>query len=631
MSFYASHHDEGAADHMDGPAPPGAAAAEIRSSLVAFLLQQWSWGLMSASLAQQICMHAKSDIEKMSGLPCTCAQLNAVAAIGTSGRHANNAKRDLLRLVQDMTHITPTTVPIPVNNSRGTNAAMSKLTVLLPHVLFSQMFNNYLKAFVAKVCASRDALQTWWTSQERNPQLHGHPLHQRVGFERRAVPLRLHGDGVAITGIGKNWAQNATIFSWCSFLAQGVSQNFNWHIWSVYDIVSSYDADTHTRDCFWRILCWSLRWLWLGLWPDADWNGVAFTKSEDIDRALTPLAGPADDFLFGVVWGELADLEYHWKEMGLNNYNSVDPCFCCPANLVPGRMNTNEFRLEHADWVTRVYTKDDWRDSPYNTHAFFSLPGVSILTACVDFMHTKYLGVDGYFYASVLVVLVYHVLPQDPQTNLNIVWKYLQAECKSMQTGTSIRRLLLSTFSNKLNPHGSMPNFKAKAAVMKGLARPLASTFRHFAKVVAALPAIQITQICMALDASATLDEIIDDNPDAYVFDDATYASFKEAGFKYMVLFNALGRFYSEVHRPALKLFNITIKAHLLCHCVLQAEFVNPRLGWCFYGEDFMQKMRKLLQVCAHSNGPRQAMNEVHARYRCALHVLFHEIAAGHK
>jgi hypothetical protein len=294
-------------------------------------------------------------------------------------------------------------------------------------------------------------------------------------------------------------------------------------------------------------------------------------------------------------------------------------------------MNTNEFRVDEAEWIGRVYTKDDWLTSVYNVHALFSVPGVTILTASVDFMHTKYIGVDAYFYASVLTLLCYYVLPQDAQTNLNRVWKVLHANCKRPESRNGLRRLLLSTFSNKTHPFSNMPCFKAKAAAMKGLAGPLLITFKHFARECPALPSTQLTQIMMALESSHKLDTIIDDYKEEYVYPAAVYAEFKGAGFRYMVLFNALGRYYSEVHEPAMKLFDVTIKAHMLCHCVLQAEFVNPRLGWCYYGEDFMQKMHKLLQCCCLSNAHVGAMNESLLRYSVALHILFTEIAEGYK
>ena len=125
------------------------------------------------------------------------------------------------------------------------------------------------------------------------------------------------------------------------------------------------------------------------------------------------------------------------------------------------------------------------------------------------------------------------------------------------------------------------------------------------------------------------MDEIIDDHKEVNKFGATVYATFKDAGFKYMILFNALGKYYSEEHVPAMKLFDVTIKAHMLLHCILQAEFINPRIGWCYYGEDFMQKVQTLLKVFFLSNTPSRAMNETASRYSVALPLLFTEIYEG--
>ena len=604
----------------------GEASMEIRSSLVGYLLSLWSWGLISTPMVQAIAKHAKADIEKITGQMCPCEQINVVAGLGGDGSYAGNMKRDLVRYLSDLSHVETTLVDIPVCDSSGANPRWSKLKVLLPHVLFANMFNNYPKAFASKICRGPTQLQSWWKSMRGNPQLVGHPLLARTGFARRAIPIRLHGDGVAITGVGKSWAKTATVHSWCSMLASGASQKFNWHIWSCFSVIMS--EELATRTVFWKILCWSLYWLYLGLWPDRDWNGVLLTGVIDVARALQPLAGGPDDFFFCVVFGLLADLEHFWKEYGLNSYNSNDPCFCCPARNTPGPMSTNEMRPDVAAWVSNLYTKEQWIDSEYNRHEIFSLPGVTILTCCVDLMHTKYLGVDSYFNASVLVLLVYYVLPHSPTQNLNTVWKSLKRNMIATKSTSTLQRLTLSMFSKK-NYESNMPFCKSKASAMKGLARALLITFSELARIVPALPETQLHQIKLALRYSAIVDEIIDDHKEVNKFGATVYATFKDAGFKYMILFNALGKYYSEEHVPAMKLFDVTIKAHMLLHCILQAEFINPRIGWCYYGEDFMQKVQMLLQVSCLSNAPSKAMNEMGLRYSIALHLLFTEIHEG--
>ena len=42
-------------------------------------------------------------------------------------------------------------------------------------------------------------------------------------------------------------------------------------------------------------------------------------------------------------------------------------------------------------------------------------------------------------------------------------------------------------------------------------------------------------------------------------------------------------------------LFNFTIKSHYLAHIALSSRYINPRLAWCYAGEDFMQKVKTIV------------------------------------
>jgi hypothetical protein len=52
----------------------------------------------------------------------------------------------------------------------------------------------------------------------------------------------------------------------------------------------------------------------------------------------------------------------------------------------------------------------------------FSLPGVTALAVAYDYMHCKYLGVDGYLFGSVFWLLCFQILPGTPKENLAQVW-----------------------------------------------------------------------------------------------------------------------------------------------------------------------------------------------------------------
>ena len=66
--------------------------------------------------------------------------------------------------------------------------------------------------------------------------IQGHPVRNLPNFRRRAIPLSLHGDGVPVTGVGKSWGESMDIYSWNSLLGSGSTLQFNFYIWSIFQV-----------------------------------------------------------------------------------------------------------------------------------------------------------------------------------------------------------------------------------------------------------------------------------------------------------------------------------------------------------------------------------------------------------
>ena len=47
-----------------------------------------------------------------------------------------------------------------------------------------------------------------------------------------------------------------------------------------------------------------------------------------------------------------------------------------------------------------------------------------------------------------------------------------------------------------------------------------------------------------------------------------------------------------------LPLIAITLQLHYMLHGARATKFLNPRLSWCFQGDDYMQHMRVLAHSC---------------------------------
>ena len=93
-----------------------------------------------------------------------------------------------------------------------------------------------------------------------------------------------------------------------------------------------------------------------------------------------------------------------------------------------------------------------------------------------------------------------------------------------------------------------------------------------------------------------------------------------------MLLFNALGSYYADLVGDAKRLFNVTIKAHYVIHCVLDAEHINPRLTWCYAGEDMMFRVRRLLATCTYNTLTSESIRKFVQKYVFGVHLLHVEI-----
>ena len=82
-------------------------------------------------------------------------------------------------------------------------------------------------------------------------------------------------------------------------------------------------------------------------------------------------------------------------------------CSVCPA-AIHGHSYTDV--NEDSSWVTRLYSEGAFKLKFPNRCAILDVSGVSHMALASDNMHNKYLGMDMYYAASMLYLLVYVML-----------------------------------------------------------------------------------------------------------------------------------------------------------------------------------------------------------------------------
>ena len=142
--------------------------------------------------------------------------------------------------------------------------------------------------------------------------------------------------------------------------------------------------------------------------------------------------------------------------------------------------------------------------------ALFTLPGVSILNFMCDLMHNKHLGVDRYYFGSVLFILCYMLLPNSAAANLAEVMGKIRAHRLGSRT---FRRLKLSMFCDLGHPFNSDPRLKGQAGELRHFGRVLIDVWSSYMDVNDFLH----RSIRLGLKHSVRMEDILDENKGALV------------------------------------------------------------------------------------------------------------------
>ena len=82
-----------------------------------------------------------------------------------------------------------------------------------------------------------------------------------------------------------------------------------------------------------------------------------------------------------------------------------------------------------------------------------------------------------------------------------------------------------------------------------------------------------------------------------------------------------LGSHFHNLRSEQSRLFNFTVKNHILEHIGADAAVVNPALVWGYPSEDFLMKVRKMVQSSIHGSGPLRAQNVMMFKYAHGLQL----------
>ncbi|CAE7578117.1 unnamed protein product [Symbiodinium sp. CCMP2592] len=487
--------------------------------------------------------------------------------------------------------------------------------ILLPHEMFSALFRSYGPAFRSHILPRPEELNNFWTKVAGHPALEGHDVLSREDRFTKAIPIGVHGDDCPVSGLGKCWVSKLSTMSWYSFM--GTDSRTKEKLMWIYSCPEKYrlnKSDQHepTLDTFFRILAWSLTWLYRGKWPDRDFNGAKYkTGTLEHKRALTPLAGG----LYCVLLGITGDLDWFAAVLKLPHFaSSKGPCCLCKAQA-KGPLTFTNFRA-NAPWRDTVWKATDWIADPNRSqNPIFGVPSTSCHVVALDLMHCKHLGTDMYMFASVIYLLCHHILPHEPQENLRVVWQKLKESYVKLGISAGQRFRALTKTSMYTRKTG-YPKLRGKAYECRYLVRPLLETWNHFRN-----PRLHVhQQITLMLKQNMLMERVLSENKAALQFPAEAAEAFRKATTNMLLLYAAVATHFANA---GIQVFDVTSKFHMLQHIADYCEYLSPRLVWCFSGEDMMRHTQKLAQACSRGVGPCMVVGKMSRKYRLALHLQF--------
>ena len=171
------------------------------------------------------------------------------------GEISRNIKRDLLSKLPPPSFST-TWAKLPVKAAFKKEIAITQIVnvpVLLPHEAFQKVWES--GSFQRTMCAGPHVLESFWEGISDHPAVRFHPVRKIDGFERRAVPLLLHGDGAAVTQQIGSGSKSCLFLSWKSMVGNSKdTKDAHILIGAIWSHLCVSTSHVNTSKSFWKVV-----------------------------------------------------------------------------------------------------------------------------------------------------------------------------------------------------------------------------------------------------------------------------------------------------------------------------------------------------------------------------------------
>ena len=257
------------------------------SPLGSYLLELVAWRQISPASLQKISKKAVAEIEEVISFlrpdddagdlaKALAPTLHVFSNLGTGGMHESNIGRELvLKIGPPKIPVSSFNVPLVMPGKQTPENFSQK--AIWPHTMVHSIYHNAKDTFSKRICPGGDRLEAFWESQKDHPNFPVlcRMLAHRPGWKRLAIPIKVYGDGVPITGVGKSWAKSTNTYTSSSQVGTGKSVEMVYLIWTCISVIinKSPIRARDTKKVFWKKLIHALKALWCGVFLDDDENG----------------------------------------------------------------------------------------------------------------------------------------------------------------------------------------------------------------------------------------------------------------------------------------------------------------------------------------------------------------------
>lgn len=564
----------------------------LGSTLAQRLEEAWGWGLLSAPLVQWLAEGAHND---------GVAEISQLASIGSWGQHEGNCHRDLTRRLQPNLRLPSTTfVDCPLRVSKDKSCVDGQWPLLLPSHLFQCIASNFVQSFEDMM---ENASEFWQSIPENDPKKYNHPCRLwPAGWEAHTMPIVFHGDAGTFTRGG----ESIVVLSWSSLLQRAGTWDSIFLIAAIPKsaIVKGEPGHPGTLEVLCSAIAADFKSMLDMVHPPLNHEGLPW---EDGSEAQTLAGEPFVVQKRGVLWLLVGDLDWFCNYLHVEkHYNSEDPCWLCSCNR--STRPWTDFS-DTALWRAGLVTIAEGQ-AKISDNALFSIPGVSRFNLCIDVMHTVCLGMSGFATRSTLrdMVCSKDFYPENSQQQrLNSLWAEIRELYAEVGTAHRLNNLRLSMFLKEKH----FSELSASAAETRCLVPVLARLL-----VRRGAPTVLNAHRTRVLQSLASFYDIIERS--GFQLSGADQLALKIEVETCLKHYKAL-----SVHciNKGILAWPLRPKVHFFWHISRDACFLNPRLGWTYQFENFVQKMLRVVKACAKGTPPHRIGPSVMCKYRTVLNM----------